>query len=305
MIRNETDDVYVTDDVRGENFHLMLGDSCERLAEIKDESIDLAVYSPPFSSLYVYSPSIRDMGNSATREEFFSHFRFVIDEMFRVTKPGRVNAVHVMDLPTTKATHGVVGLTDFSGQVVKAYQDAGWIYVNRITIRKNPQAAATRTKSHGLQFSQLRRDRSQTRPVYPDYLLLFRKPGQNEVPITSPLSDTGDVAADNELWIRWAEAIWDDIRETNTLNVESAREDRDERHLCPLQLDLIERCVRLWSNVGETVLSPFAGVGSEPYVAVKAGRRGVGIELKASYFAAAVKNLQAAESAAALPTLFD
>jgi DNA modification methylase len=305
MIHNETDDVYETDEAEGKGWKLLLGDSCERMAEIETDSVDLGIYSPPFSSLYVYSPSVRDMGNSVTREEFFQHFGFVISEMLRVTKPGRMNAVHVMDLPTTKAAHGQVGLTDFSGQVIAAYHAAGWIYVNRITIRKNPQAAATRTKSHGLQFAQLRRDRSQTRPVYPDYLLLFRKPGQNAVPITSHLGPSGTDAGDNELWIKWAEAIWDDICETNTLNVEGARDDRDERHLCPLQKDLIERAIRLWSNPGETVFSPFAGVGSELYMAVKNGRRGVGIELKPSYYRTAIKNIQQAESDANAVTLFD
>ena len=289
---------YVTDEAAGDGWRLLLGDSCERLAEFADESVYLSVHSPPFDSLFTYSPSLRDMGNSRTREEFLEHYAFVIRELFRLTRPGRIAAVHVMDLSTTKATHGVVGLTDFSGQVISAYQREGWTYVARITIRKNPQAAAQRTKAQGLMFTTLKRDRSKTRPVHPDYLLIFRKPGDNTVPI-----DSAEV--DNDTWIQWAEAIWDDIRETNTLNVRVARDDADEKHCCPLQLDLIERCVRLWSNPGELVLSPFAGVGSEGYVSVKLGRRFAGVELKPSYWRTAAGNLQQAEQECSQASLFN
>lgn len=299
------DEFYDTDEAVGENFRLILGDSCEELPKMESDSVDLSVHSPPFDSLYTYTPSIRDIGNSPDRATFHRHYGFVIRELFRLTKPGRMACVHVMDVPTTKATHGVVGLTDFSAEVVRDYLDAGWIYVNRITIRKNPQAAATRTKSHGLQFAQLRRDRSQTRPVYPDYLLLFRKPGQNAVPIDGPLYPGNSEAQDNDLWIRWAEAVWDDIRETNTLNVAVARENADERHLCPLQLDLIERCVRLWSNPGEHVLSPCGGIGSEGCEAIRAGRTYTGVELKRSYWATAVDNLRKVEAEMGALTLFD
>ena len=299
------DEFYDTDEVSGEAFRMVLGDSCEELPKMESDSVDLSVHSPPFDSLFTYSPSVRDMGNSPDRETFHRHYGFVVRELLRLTKPGRMACVHVMDIPTTKATHGVIGLTDFSAEVVRDYQEAGWIFVNRITVRKSPQAAATRTKSHGLAFATLRRDRSQTRPVYPDYLLLFRKPGQNAVPITAPLSASGDPRADNDLWIRWAEAIWDDIRETNTLNVAVAREDADERHLCPLSLDLIERCVKLWSNPGEHVLSPCGGIGSEGYVAVQHGRRYTGVELKRSYWSTAVANLRRAEDSVNAPSLFD
>lgn len=290
-------DTYVTDDAYGERWRLALGDSCERLAEIGDDSADLSVHSPPFDSLFTYSDSDRDLGNCASREEFLDHYSFIIRELYRVTKPGRMACVHVMDLSTTKATHGVIGLTDFSGDVVRAYQAAGWTYVARITVRKAPQAAAVRTKAQGLMFVTLRRDSSMTRPVHPDYVLVFRKPGTNAVPIKADV--------DNDTWINWAEAIWDDIRETNTLNVRVAREDADERHLCPLALDLIERCVLLWSNPGETVLTPCAGVGSEVYTAVKLGRRGIGIELKRSYWATAVDNLRRLDKEMAVPSLFD
>lgn len=292
-----TEDPYITDDWRGESAHLMLGDSCERLSELPDEVADLSVHSPPFDSLYTYSNSLRDMGNSGSRDEFLDHYRFVVCELMRLTKPGRIAAVHVMDLSTTKSTHGVIGLTDFSGDVVRLYQDAGWTYVARITVRKNPQSAAQRTKAHGLMFTQLHRDSSQTRPVHPDYLLVFRKPGENAVPIQSDV--------DNETWIKWAEAIWEGIRETHTLNFRPGREDNDEKHIAPLQLDLIERCVRLWSNPGETVLSPFGGVGSEPYVAVQHGRRAISCELKPSYWRTAVDNLRELEAKMSAPSIFD
>ena len=279
-----TDDPYITDDAEGDDWRLMLGDSCERLAELEDESVDLSIYSPPFASLYTYSPSLRDLGNSHDREQFLVHYGYVIDHMLRLTKPGRLSCVHVMQLSTTKATHGVIGLTDFRGQVIKAHQDAGWIYYGEITVDKDPQAQAIRTKAHCLMFQTLKRDSSGTRPALADYVLLFRKPGENAVPIKNDV--------DNETWIEWARPIWRDIRETDTLNYRSAREDADEKHICPLQLPLIERCVRLWSNSGELVCSPFAGIGSEGYVAVKHGRQFVGCELKASYWATAVENLR-------------
>lgn len=228
-----TEAPYVTDEATGPNWEMWLGDSCERMTEIPDEHISLSIMSPPFESLFTYSASERDLGNCSSREQFREQYGFIIRELYRITKPGRVAAVHVMDLTTTKATHGVIGLSDFSGDVIREHQAAGWTFVARITIRKSPQAAATRTKAHGLMFVTLARDSSMSRPVHPDYVLIFRKPGDNEVPIQSDV--------DNETWIKWAEAIWDDIRETDTLNVRVAREDADERHICPLALPLIER----------------------------------------------------------------
>jgi DNA modification methylase len=321
MTANITDDPYVTEDARGENWHLKLGDSCERLAEVPDNSVDLAIYSPPFASLFTYSPSLRDLGNSASRDEFFAHYGFIISEMLRVTKPGRINAVHVQQLTTTKATHGVVGLTDFRGEVIRAYIDAGWIFHGEVTIDKDPQAQAIRTKAQALMFVQKNKDSAKSRPALADYLLLFRAPGEIETPIKTDVTndewityarpiwrgndESGELAAMESEGLAMADACWYGIRESNTLNVAAGRDSADERHICPLQLDLIERAVRLWSNPGETVLTPFAGIGSEPYVAVKLGRFGMGIELKASYFNAAVKNLQRAEAAAGVITLFD
>lgn len=290
-------DPYVTDDAAGEHWRLMLGDSCERLAELPDESVDLSVYSPPFASLFTYSPSERDLGNSASRAEFLHHYGFIIRENLRLTKPGRICCVHVQQLTTTKATHGYTGLTDFRGDVIRAYLDNGWHFHGEVTVNKDPQAQAIRTKAHALTFATKNRDSSGTRPALADYLLIFRKPGDNVVPIKNDVS--------NDEWIEWAQPVWWDIKETNTLNVRVARDEADERHICPLQLDFIERCVRLWSNPGETVLSPFAGIGSELYVAVKCGREAIGCELKPSYWQTAVDNLTGLEVELSHPALFE
>ena len=290
-------DPYVTDDAHGGNWHLMLGDSCERLQEIPDCSVDLSVYSPPFDSLYTYSPSLRDLGNSATRAEFLEHYGYIIAENLRVTKPGRNACVHVQQVALTKAVHGHMGLTDFRGDVISAYQQAGWTYYGEATVDKDPQAQAIRTKSHALMFVTKERDAAGLRPALADYLLIFKKPGDNAVPIK------GDVT--NDEWIEWARPCWHGIRETNTLNARVARDAADERHIAPLQLDFIERCVRLWSNRGETVLSPFAGIGSEVYVAVKQGRRGLGIELKPSYWQTAVANLRGLDDEMNQNSLFE
>ena len=278
-----TADPYMTDEAEGPNWKLMLGDSCERLAEIGDDSIDLSVYSPPFDSLYTYSPTVRDLGNSASRAQFLEHYGYVIRENLRVTRPGRNACVHVQQVATTKAVHGQMGLTDFRGDVIRAYQQEGWVYYGEATVNKDPQAQAIRTKSHALMFVTKERDAAALRPALADYLLIFKKPGANQVPVK------GDVT--NDEWIDWAQPVWWNIRETQTLNARVARESADERHIAPLQLDFIMRCVRLWSNRGETVLSPFAGIGSEVYVAVRHGRRGIGIELKPSYWRTAVDNL--------------
>jgi len=285
-------DPYVTDDASGQSWRLMLGDACERLAEVDDASVDLSVFSPPFASLYTYSPTARDLGNCRTREEFLEHFAFVIDHLARVTKPGRLAAVHVQQLSTTKATHGVIGLTDFRGQVIQAFQAGGFVFHGEVTVDKDPQAQAIRTKAQALMFNTLHRDSSMTRPAMADYVLMFRAPGENAVPIQPDVS--------NEEWIQWARPVWLGIRETDTLNVRAGREEADERHICPLQLPLIERIVRLWSNRGELVLSPFAGIGSEGVVAVRLARRFVGVELKASYFETARRNLEEQESKVSL-----
>jgi DNA modification methylase len=313
-------DNYVEDEESGEKFRAMLGDSCERLAEIEDDSIDLSVCSPPFASLFTYSPSLRDLGNSASRGEFLSHYRFIIDHQLRVTKPGRIACIHVQQLTTTKSTQGFVGLTDFRGEVIREFQAAGWIFYGEVTIWKDPQAQSIRTKAFTLAFATKNRDSAATRPALADYLLIFKKPGDNLVPIRHE-KDSGEVT--NNDWIDWASPIWSDhhdggwldgdhispvwwgIRETDTLQYRSAREHNDEKHIAPLQLGFIDRCVRLWSNPGELVLSPFMGIGSEGYQSIIRGRRFVGCELKPSYWRQAVANLRRAEAESSAPSLFD
>jgi len=272
----------------GEDWTLYRGDSVEVLAEQADESVDFPVYSPPFVSLYTYTNSERDIGNCATREEFLSHYAFVVRHMLRLTKPGRLSAVHIAQTTTTKTTHGIIGLTDLRGAVIDLHVREGWTYHGEVCIDKDPQAQAIRTHSKALLFVQLRKDASWLRSALADYILVFKKPGDNAVPIHPDIT--------NEDWIEWARPIWYNIRESDTLNVREARTDDDDRHICPLQLGTIERCVRLWSNPGEVVCSPFAGIGSEGYVAIQHGRRFLGVELKPEYFEAAAKNLTRMET---------
>lgn len=288
---------YVVDDAYGDGWRLMLGDSCERLTELADDSVDLVVYSPPFASLFVYSPSDRDLGNSRDRDEFLAHYGFIVEQLLRVTKPGRIVAVHCQQLATQKGRDGAIGLTDFRGQLIQAHIDAGFIFHGEVTVDKDPQAQAIRTKATSLMFVTLNRDSSMSRPALADYLLLFRVPGENQAPIKPD--------CDNETWIEWARPIWLGIKETSTLNSAVAREDADERHICPLQLPFIERVIRLWSNRGETVLSPFAGIGSEGYVALQWHRQFVGCELKPSYWRTACENLRMAEAERDTPKLFE
>ncbi|WP_394953243.1 DNA-methyltransferase [Scardovia wiggsiae] len=291
-----SEDMYITDEATGTNWTLWNGDSCERMQEMDNNSVDLSVSSPPFASLYTYSDSIRDLGNSTDRAQFLEHYRFIIDQLLRVTKPGRLACVHVQQLTTTKAMHGVIGLTDFRGDVIRAYIEAGWVFHGEVTVNKNPQAQAIRTKAQSLMFVTKNRDSSMSRPALADYLLLFRKPGDNAVPIKTDVS--------NDEWIKWAEPVWWDIRETNTLNERLGREDTDERHICPLQLDFIDRCIRLWSNKGELVFDPFGGLGSTPYEAVKLGRKGMSIELKHSYWVESVKLISQLDKQLNTATLF-
>lgn len=278
---------YRIDDSEGGGWRMMLGDSVERIAELETDSVDLSVFSPPFISLYTYSPTERDLGNSRDETMFFAHFKPIIDNLLRITKPGRNCCVHVQQVATTKAVDGVIGIRDFRGDVIRAFADSGWVFHGEITVDKNPQVQAIRTKTKGLMFAQLHKDSADNRPAFGDYVLIFKKPGQNLVPVVPDVT--------NEEWIQWAHPIWYDIRETDTLNVAVARSDRDERHMCPLQLPLIERLVRLYTNEGETVFSPFAGIGSEGYEAVKNNRQFIGIELKPEYWAVACQNLKNAE----------
>ncbi len=285
----------------GENWTVVNGDSCEELPTLAADSVDLSIYSPPFASLFVYSASEHDIGNSANHEEFLEHMGYICREMLRVTKPGRNTCVHIAEITSTLAHHGVIGLIDLPGMMVRAYVEAGWVYHGRVTIDKDPQAQAIRTHSKSLLFVQMRKDSSWSRPALADYILIFRKPGENAVPVTH---DEPGSELTNEDWISWARPIWYGIRESDTLNAAVARENEDERHICPLQLGTIERCVRLWSNPGELILSPFAGIGSEGYEAVRLGRRYYGIELKTAYATVAARNLAQAETLREQGSLF-
>ncbi len=277
---------YRTDDASGPGWRMLLGDCVERIAEIADGSVGLSVFSPPFATLFTYSNSDRDMGNSKDYDEFFRHFSHLVPSLLRVTMPGRRAALHVQQATTTKATHGVIGWRDFRADVVRAFTAGGWVYDGEVVIDKDPQAQAIRTKSKQLMFVQKERDSSWLRPAMADYIVLFRHPGENPQAVKCDVS--------NDEWIRWARPIWYGIRESDTLQYVGAREAADEKHICPLQLETIERCVRLWSNPGDVVLSPFGGIGSEGHVALQHRRQYVGIELKHSYWKTAVANLRAA-----------
>jgi DNA modification methylase len=232
------------------------------------------------------------LGNSKNWDEFFQHYAFIIRELLRVTKPGRMTCVHVSDIAAMAMKDGFIGLRDFPGAVVAAYMEEGWMFFGRAIVTKNPQAQAIRTKAHGLLFATLRKDSSDSRPAILDQILIFKKPGDNEVPIL-PV-ENGEI--DNERWIDWAGGIWTGISESDTLQYTTARAVDDEKHICPLQLGTIERCIKLYSNPGETILTPFMGIGSEAYQALRFNRKAIGIELKESYFNIAVQNLKNAES---------
>lgn len=298
----------------GKNHTLYNGDCCEVICGIPDNSIGFSVFSPPFASLYVYSDSERDMGNSRTYEEFCEHFAFLIRELFRVTKSGRLCSVHCMNLPTSKSHDGVIGIRDFRGDIIRGFQSADWIYHSEVCIWKDPVTAMQRTKALGLLHKQIKKDSCMSRQGIPDYVCTFRKPGENPEPVSGEFDNwvgddtfrkTGNFSID--VWQRYASPVWMDINPTRTLQYTTARDDKDERHICPLQLDVIDRCLELWSNPGDVVLSPFAGIGSEGWCSIRRGRKFVGIELKPSYFNVAAKNLAAAEAKAAesVWTLFD
>lgn len=272
----------------GERFALYHGDCIEVVGGLPDRSIDYSIFSPPFSSLYTYSDSPRDMGNCRTTGEFLEHFGFLARELLRVTKPGRLLSFHCMLLPTSKARHGYIGLEDFRGDLIRACRAHRWIHHSEVVIWKDPVTAMQRTKAIGLLHKQLKKDSCLSRQGIPDYLITMRAPGENPAPVshtneTFPVSD----------WQRIASPIWMDINPNETLQYRSAREHEDERHICPLQLEVIRRALRLWSRPDDVVLSPFAGIGSEGVVALEMGRRFVGVELKDSYYRQAAANLQA------------
>lgn len=272
-----------------DDFALYQGDCVEVVKGIPDSSIHYSIFSPPFASLYVYSDSPRDLGNAANHDEFFRHFEFLIPELLRITIPGRLLSFHCMNLPTSKARDGVIGLTDFRGELIRMFTAAGWIYHSEVVIWKDPVTAMQRTKALGLLHKQIKKDSCMSRQGIPDYLVTMRKAGDNPEPVTHT-NETFPVT----MWQRYASPVWMDINPSDTLQFRRAREDRDERHICPLQLQVIRRGIELWTNPGDTVFSPFAGIGSEGYCAVQMGRRFVGAELKESYWRTAVSNLKGA-----------
>lgn len=268
-----------------EKFSLYNGDSVEVLKGIPDNSIHYSIFSPPFASLYTYSNSDRDMGNSKTDDEFYEHFTFLVKDLYRVTMPGRLLSFHCMNLPTSKVRDGVIGIKDFRGLLIRIFTDAGWIYHSEVCIWKNPVTAMQRTKALGLLWKQLKKDSAMSRQGIPDFIVTMRKPGDNPERVTHT-----DESFPCNVWQKYASPVWMDINQSDTLQRKSAREDKDEKHICPLQLEVIKRCIELWSNPNDIVLDPFAGIGSTPYVALRMGRRGLGVELKESYYEQAVKN---------------
>jgi DNA modification methylase len=283
------------------------GDACEIIRAVPGDSIGFGIHSPPFEGLYKFSNFDRDISNN-DGPQFWEHYAFLIAELLRVTKPGRLHSVHVMQLPTSKIRHGHIGMRDFRGEVIRAYEDAGWIFHSEVCIWKDPVVAQQRTKSIRLLHKQIVKDSALSGQGLADYVVTFRKPGDNPEPIaggfsryigdgqepdrskyTSPMDGRNWYSI--EVWQRYASPVWTDISQTRTLQYRGGRDEKDEVHISPLQLDVIERCIDLWSNPGDTVLTPFLGIGSEVYCAVNMGRKGVGIELKPSYFAQAVKNI--------------
>lgn len=300
-------DDYTTDEYIGENHSLYLGDCVEVFRDhVADDSVGMSVFSPPFASLFTYSNSPRDMGNCESDDDFMHHFGFMVDELFRVIKPGRICAVHCMNLPTSKARDGFIGIRDFRGSIIQLFTSRGWIYHSEVTIWKDPVTSMQRTKAHGLLYKTLCKDSSMSRQGFPDYLVIFRKPG-NADPVTTggerfdeyvgtePPTSSQEIDPRRysiDVWQRYASPVWHDINQGRTLNYQEARQDEDERHICPLQLDVIERAIHLWSNPGDLIATPFAGIGSELVSALNMGRRAVGSELKKSYWDLAKKNIE-------------
>ncbi len=278
------------DEKHGTGFAAYRGDCVDVVRQLPDASIGFSVYSPPFGDLFIYSDSAADMGNSGNDETFFKHYEFLIAEIARVTKPGRLSAVHCSDLPFRKWKDGKIGIKDFSGMIIRAHEAHGFTLHSRVTIWRCPVVEMTRTKALGLLYKQLQKDSTKSRQGMADYLLVFRAPGENAEPVSQKPANFPV-----EQWQQWASPVWMDINQTNTLNVRMAKENGDEKHLCPLQLDLIARAVIMWSNPGDVVLSPFMGIGSEGFVATKLERKFIGVELKASYFKIACENLASIE----------
>lgn len=321
----------VIDQTSGANFTLWNGDCVEVARGLPNDSIHYTLYSPPFCSLYTFSDDPRDMSNCKADADFWTHYRFLIAEQFRICKPGRLVTIHCMNLPTSKLRDGFIGLRDFRGDIIRAHQEAGFYYHSEVVIRKDPVSAMQRTKAIGLLHKQIKKDSSISRMAVPDYMITMRKPGENPERIagefdayygseTTPTGTLdsrkwdeesekmqpcivapGDPGYSVAVWQRYAEPVWMDIAQSDVLSRKEAREEQDEAHIAPLQLTPIRRCLELWSNPGDVVFSPFAGIGSELYVALQMGRRAIGAELKPSYYRQAVQNCQRAESPSIVP----
>jgi DNA modification methylase len=289
----------VIDQAVGKNFVLYNGDCVEVVGALPDESVGYTIYSPPFASLYTYSASERDMGNCRDHDEFFRHFAFLAKDLYRVTKPGRLMSFHCMLMPTSKARDGFIGLRDFRGDLIRAFEAVGFIHHSEVVIWKDPVTAMQRTKALGLLHKQIKKDSCMSRQGIPDYLITMRKPGENVEPVTHT-NESFPV----DMWQQYASPVWMDINPSDTLQYRSAREHDDERHICPLQLEVIRRAMELWSRPGDVVLSPFAGIGSEGYVALEMRRRFIGVELKRSYYEQAARNLASVDAGPAQSELF-
>ena len=287
----------VENSYKSDKCDIRLGDCVQLIRDVPDESVGFSIFSPPFAELYTYSDKLEDMGNSRDYKEFFTAFNYLVKELYRVMWSGRNVAVHCMDLPIQKGKEGYIGLRDFSGMILQAFTDAGFIYHSRVTIWKNPVTEMQRTKALGLLHKQVKKDSAMSRVGIPDYLMVFRKEGAHEHPVHCDI--------DVDTWQKFASPVWNDINYSNTLNARNGRDEADEKHICPLQLDTINRAITLWSNKGDTVLTPFLGIGSEVYEAVRLGRFGVGFELKDSYFNEAVKNVKAMEAQKGQASIFD
>ncbi len=285
------ENIGVIDQAIGENYALYNGDSCEVLKGIPESSIHYEIFSPPFASLYTYSNSERDLGNCRTTTEFYEQFKYIVSELYRVLMPGRLVSFHCMDLPLSKERDGIIGIRDFRGEMIRLFEDAGFVLHSQVCIWKDPVTAMQRTKALGLLHKQIKKDSCMSRQGIPDYLVTMRKPGENPERVTHT-NESFPV----DIWQRYASPVWMDINPSDTLQASSAKEDKDERHICPLQLGVIRRGINLWTNPGDTVLTPFLGIGSEAVVALQQGRRAIGIELKSSYYKQAVRNCEGTQA---------
>lgn len=309
-------DLKAVNQVVTDEFAIYEGDSCELMQAIPSDKIGFSIHSPPFEGLYKFSNSDRDVSNSEG-VDFWKHYGFIIDQLLRITKPGRLASVHCMQLPTSITRNGFIGMRDFRGEIVREFQNRGWIFHSEVCIWKDPVVAQQRTKSIRLLHKQMEKDSTISGQGLADYILTFRRTGKNDEPVSgklefyigegnapepieSKLKRQSQEDAERwysiEVWQRYASPVWMDISQSRTLQYRGGRDEKDEQHISPLQLDVIERCIHLWSNPGDIVFTPFMGIGSEVYGAVEMGRKGLGIELKASYFRQAVKNLENAKN---------